>query len=211
MLTRVLMLSREQVYPELPSGFPARDAGHGLSSNVYRLKLQIQKPLCNMLFISNAGCFSVRPHDEYSLFFFSMSIEALGPNTQPVPTPPSNTAHPHQRLTPPQKPRKRPSIPHLEKASGLAHDLPLVRLQVRPQVCAAEVRLQQRVGLGVRVAPLGAFHCQLGVHQQAPYRLLVAGPLREGVVLARRAHDLQQTLGDRGCGLRGLLSKTLYS
>ena len=62
----------------------------------------------------------------------------------------------------------------LEQASGLRHDSALVGGQVAGEGGAREVGLQQRIGLGVGVCPLGRLHRQRRMQQQLPHRILVA-------------------------------------
>ena len=63
---------------------------------------------------------------------------------------------------------------YLQQARGLQHDRALVGRQVARQRLAAEVRLQQRVGLGARLGPARVGHRQRRVRQQPPYRVLFA-------------------------------------
>mmetsp|Transcript_30308 Transcript_30308/g.77305 ORF Transcript_30308/g.77305 Transcript_30308/m.77305 type:complete len:603 (-) Transcript_30308:4987-6795(-) len=101
--------------------------------------------------------------------------------------------HGHQRGR--QPPGAGHAVHHrLQQPHRLGDHRLLVDHQVARQRGAAKVRLQQRVGLDVRVCELLVVHRHGGVRQQLAHRLLLAGPHRQRVKLGRGADDLQQTL-----------------
>ena len=64
---------------------------------------------------------------------------------------------------------------HLQEARGLLEHRPLIGGQVAGgDAGAGEVRLQQRVDLGVRVCPLGRIDGQRRMQQQLPHLVILA-------------------------------------
>jgi hypothetical protein len=83
---------------------------------------------------------------------------------------------------------------HLQQTRRLTNCSARVIAHIAAEPLSAEVRLQQRVDLGVRVCILWPVYCHWSVLDHALHCILLAGAHWQSVKLAGGCHDLQQTL-----------------